>query len=297
LSISQISPPQVPLLGAAAAQQIASQEELHHRVASALQVSLEPEELVGIFARAVRSYVPCDSVTYANEAEHIHAADGKNRRHQCVYNLSLSGQSLGQLHFTRSRRFREEELVVLEQLLRGFLYPIRNALLYREAQQAATTDRLTGLKNRAAFDDRFPKDVERSSRYGIPLSLLMIDVDNFKTVNDAHGHAMGDRLLAALAQVMLDSVRKADEAFRLGGDEFVLILPNTGSDGAERVAERLQRAATASSAMAELAPVSASLSVGAAAFRRGESAQAFIERADASLYRAKTAGKNRTCLG
>jgi diguanylate cyclase (GGDEF)-like protein len=270
--------------------------ELHHRIASALQVSLEPDLVLSIFAREVRARVPCDGITYANEAEHIYAADGKNGRHQCTYSLTLNGLQLGTLHFTRSRKFREEELVLVEDLLRGFLHPIRNALLYREAQRAATTDALTGLKNRGAFDDRFPRDVERSARYRIPLSLVMIDLDNFKEVNDTHGHVMGDRLLRSIAQMILDTVRKADEAFRYGGDEFVLILPSTGLKGAERVAQRLQRTVRMSAILTEPHPVQSSVSCGVAAYEARETARAFLDRADAALYRAKRSGKDRICL-
>jgi diguanylate cyclase (GGDEF)-like protein len=270
--------------------------ELHHRIASALQVTLEPDTLLSIFAREVRTHVPCDRITYANEAEHIYAADGKNGRHQCAYSLALNGLQLGTLYFTRSRKFREEELVLIEELLRGLLHPMRNALLYREAQRAATTDTLTGLKNRGAFGDRLPKDVERSARYGMPLSLVMIDLDDFKSINDTHGHATGDRLLRSVAQAILDTVRKADEAFRYGGDEFVLILPSTGLKGAERVTQRLQRTMSTSSILSELHPVQSSISCGLAAYEAGETAHAFLDRADTALYRAKRAGKNRICL-
>jgi diguanylate cyclase (GGDEF)-like protein len=287
---------QGPLFRGDSAFRAAPPVELHHRIASMLQVTLEPEMLLTIFAREVRTLVPCEGITYANEAENVYAADGKNGRHQCAYGLSLNGRQLGKLYFTRSKRFREGELILLEQLLRGFLYPVRNALLYREAQRAATTDTLTGLKNRAAFEDRFPKDVERSARYATPLSIVMIDLDNFKAVNDTHGHGMGDRLLRALAQVMSASVRKADEAFRYGGDEFVLILPNTGLKGAERVAQRLRRTMSSSPILSELHPVHASVSIGAAAFYPGESARSFLARADGALYRAKNDGRNRICL-
>jgi len=269
---------------------------LHHRIASALQVTLEPAVLLAIFAREVRAHVPCDGITYANEAEQIYAADGKNGRHQCTYRLALKGLQLGTLYFTRSRKFREEELVLIEELLTGFLHPMRNALLYQEAQRAATTDNLTGLKNRGAFGDRFPREVEGSARYGTPLSLVMIDLDNFKAVNDTHGHPVGDRLLRSLAQVILDTVRKADEAFRYGGDEFVLILPSTGLKGAERVTQRLQRTMGTSGILSELPPVQSSISCGVAAYEAGETAHAFLDRADAALYRAKRAGKDRICL-
>jgi diguanylate cyclase (GGDEF)-like protein len=284
------------LFPAAAALQPQATGDLHHLVASALQVTLEPDLLLTIFAREVRARIPCDGITYANDAEHLYAADGKTGRHQCTYTLTLSGQQLGTLHFTRSKRFRESELALVEGLLQGFLYPIRNALLYRAAQRAATTDTLTGLKNRGAFDDRFPKDVERSARYGIPLSLVMVDLDNFKGVNDTHGHGVGDRLLQSVAQVILETVRKADEAFRYGGDEFVLMLPSTGIQGAERVAQRLQRTMSTSAILSELHPVRSSISCGVAAYEGGETAQAFLDRADAALYRAKRSGKDRICL-
>ena len=141
-------------------------------------------------------------------------------------------------------------------------------------------------------------EIERAQRYDHPLSLVLVDVDHFKSVNDTHGHAAGDRVLAALGQLLgAGNVRTSDVAARWGGEEFVVAYLSTGLEGAQIAAERL-RASIASLIVendrGERIPVTASL--GVAVYVPGEDFASFVDRADRGMYRSKTGGRNRVTL-
>ncbi|MGE4555496.1 MAG: GGDEF domain-containing protein [Desulfovibrionaceae bacterium] len=157
-------------------------------------------------------------------------------------------------------------------------------------------DPLTGLANRRAFDRALDMELERSRRHNSPLALAILDLDNFKSVNDTYGHAMGDKVLERLAQVMNDHKRRYDTAGRLGGEEFALLLPEVGSIKAEKILNRLIRSFREQTFTPEgRAPFSVTASVGVASClgRLEIAPQAMVELADQALYRAKSMGKNR----
>ena len=154
------------------------------------------------------------------------------------------------------RRFSDEERELAATLAALAAVAIQNARLYGEVQQLAITDGLTGLYNHRYFYDRLAQDVARACRYDLPLSLLMIDIDDFKTYNDRFGHRAGDALLRELAGVLESQTRQqVDLVARYGGEEFVIILPSTGVEGAAQAGERLRDALTGSRLERGRAPV------------------------------------------
>jgi len=159
-------------------------------------------------------------------------------------------------------------------------------------QEAAFTDHLTGLANRRRFERQLEREVARTERYGHPFCLLLIDVDNFKGVNDAHGHEAGDEALRRVANVIQSGTRGIDTGARIGGDEFAVILPETGLARGLEVAERL-RSAISSLEVGEGQRVTASIGVAElpTCARGGDDLRA---AADAALYEAKRAGRDRT---
>ena len=162
--------------------------------------------------------------------------------------------------------------------------------LMRERDHLARTDPVTGLMNRRAAEEVLEREASRAKRFGSRMSLALIDLDHFKQVNDRHGHAAGDEALRATAQVLLGAMRGVDAAARWGGDELLAILPATGLDGAHSFAER------ARAAVEKLPPQvmhGATLSVGVAELQPGEDWEDAVRRADARLYEAKDAGRNR----
>jgi diguanylate cyclase (GGDEF)-like protein len=171
---------------------------------------------------------------------------------------------------------------------------VHNATLHERIAKMAVTDELTGLANRRRFLEVLRAEVQRARRYWRPLSLLMVDLDKLKAINDQHGHDAGDAVLRGLAQWLRGTVRDTDLAARLGGDEFALLLPETGGDAALAIAERLRAGMAAWSVDANGVPVGSTVSIGLASCAAGDLPElpGFLKLADNALYRAKAAGRN-----
>ena len=165
------------------------------------------------------------------------------------------------------------------------------AEMYDQARIAALHDGLTGLGNHRAFQEEMDRQLDQSQRYRVPVSLILLDIDEFKLINDAHGHAEGDRLLGEVGRVIRSVIRLTDRAFRVGGDEFAIILPHTESEGASILARRLLHLLLSERPSAEyVRPVSFSAGVVSAPQHGTNRLQLFAE-ADASLYWGKRHGR------
>ena len=165
-------------------------------------------------------------------------------------------------------------------------------------RRLALVDDLTGVANRRAFLERARLELTRAARYGLALSVAMLDIDRFKAVNDEFGHAGGDRVLKAVADALRKHVRVGvDEVGRLGGEEFAVLLPETAVEGAEIAAERLRWAIEALVVDLDGAAISVTVSFGVAEPISGhEKLEAWMSRADGALYAAKRNGRNRVCV-
>ncbi|MDO9467944.1 MAG: diguanylate cyclase [Thiobacillus sp.] len=157
-------------------------------------------------------------------------------------------------------------------------------------------DPMTHSLNRRGLDDEFAREAARADRYGTPFSLAVLDVDNFKSLNDKRGHKAGDEALIHLVAVAKEELRITDHIARLGGEEFLIILPNTPLDEAERIVTRLQRSLTKKYFLDNNERVLITFSAGVAERSAGEAQEAAIGRADGAMYQAKLAGKNRVFL-
>jgi diguanylate cyclase (GGDEF)-like protein len=166
--------------------------------------------------------------------------------------------------------------------------------LVSELKRASRHDPLTGLLNRRAIDEALAAEVQRARRLGAPFSVLMLDVDHFKPINDTHGHAAGDRALQHLATLLSSQMRDIDRVGRYGGEEFVVLLPGTPQEQAHGLAQRLCEKVAALPPMWRDAPLPVTVSIGVAEWL-GDSGglPALMARADAALYRAKEDGRNR----
>lgn len=198
---------------------------------------------------------------------------------------------------TRAAAFRTDHQRLLESLALQIAGALQNAHLY----ELAMVDGLTGLFMRRYFDARIEEEIERSKRYGTPFSVVMMDVDDFKKLNDEHGHLMGDRVLRSIAHVIKSQMRGVDTAARYGGEEIALILPRTEMVAAYNVGERIRAAiaeqrVTTDSEPPKVLGVTASFGIASYPESRAKSGEDLVRRADRALYRAKQTGKNRVEL-
>ncbi len=164
--------------------------------------------------------------------------------------------------------------------------------LNRKLARLSVTDQLTGLYNRLKIDQALDTEIQRAQRTGQPLSVIMLDVDHFKKVNDAFGHQVGDQVLVTLAELLRLRTREIDILGRWGGEEFIVICPHTSMDGALSLAESL-RSTIGAHAFAGVKHISASM--GVASYLAGDAGKDLVARADAALYAAKHAGRDRVC--
>lgn len=164
------------------------------------------------------------------------------------------------------------------------------ALKSVELEKASITDTLTGLFNRRRLDEAYAHELDRAQRYAKPVSLIIGDVDHFKSINDTHGHQTGDEVLKTIADLLRNGVRAVDIVGRWGGEEFLVICPDTDLDGAVALAEKL-RLSIETEPFAAIG--SATSSFGIAQYRAGESFKDTVARADTALYKAKINGRNR----
>ena len=171
---------------------------------------------------------------------------------------------------------------------------LENARLHRIVERQALVDDLTGVANRRQTEDALPAEIARAERLGTSLTLVVADLDDFKSINDEHGHAVGDDVLREFAAVLRATVRESDLAGRWGGEEFLLLLPGTGAIGGAQLADRV-RIVLAERSFAGRGGVvfQVTCSFGVAQLRAGDDGRELFAAADRALYRAKRKGKNR----
>ena len=266
------------------------------RITQSLQTTLDMTAMIELFYKKVSAVVPLDGMEY-HHAELGHGVEcGRRARHRCHYDLRIEAESLGDLIFRRRRAFVDSELAELEFLLCTLLYPLRNGLLYREAVSRAQKDPLTGICNRAALDEALSQEVSLAQRHATALSLVMLDIDHFKRINDRFGHRCGDDALCAVVERARQCARNTDILFRYGGEEFVILLRNTDQHGAQLLAERLRKKIARTEICCNGEPVSVTVSAGVASLNDNDDAESLFARADSALYQAKQAGRNRVAM-
>ncbi len=200
-----------------------------------------------------------------------------------------------------------DDLAKFEVLTAYLTLQVKKIRLYETVRELAIRDGLTGCFVRRHFMDRLEEELKRCTKYGLPLSVLMLDIDQFKRYNDDHGHLAGDATLKQVAQLLRESLRKMDIVGRYGGEEFVMVLPETRRDGAHEVAERIRSSIARHPFKVYSEETRVTVSIGVAVFHESASGSAaggniretgfeLIKRADQYLYRAKQEGRNRVVV-
>ncbi|HEY3494275.1 MAG TPA: diguanylate cyclase [Polyangiaceae bacterium] len=209
-----------------------------------------------------------------------------------VQELAFGSQALGRCAVA-PRDTEPEDAALVELVARELGGPIRIVTLVEQTERMASNDPLTGIMNRRAFGAALEREFAQAERLGIEISLLLLDVDRFKSVNDTYGHQAGDRVLTAIGQLLPKMLRTYDYAARWGGEEFVIALPHADQENGVSVAERVRSAVAAltlTTGGGEPLPVT--VSIGVAARTRSDTPAQLLERADQAMYAAKRNGRN-----
>jgi len=195
------------------------------------------------------------------------------------------------------RKFTNNDLGLLEMFAQQAVIAIQNAELFSEVQRLATIDPLTGILNRRSFFEHAMQEFTRARRYHTPLSLIMLDLDHFKKINDTFGHLIGDKALSEISRTCASQIRSSDFVGRYGGEEFVVLLPETNLAGAMSIAQRLCETIREVAIESRQGQVKVTASVGVAELMEDyANLDVLLEYADAALYRAKQAGRNRISI-
>lgn len=265
------------------------------RLLQALQTSLIPEDLLALFYKHIQPLTAISGLSFTPDKIQKSIQFGRESLHHCDYKLSMDDGSLGNIIFNRNKRFSEDELKNIEQLLSYLVHPLRNAINYEAALRLTMLDPLTLVGNRAALDNALHRELQLAERHHHDLSLLMIDVDHFKRINDKYGHVRGDQVLKDIASIIQSVCRSSDVTFRYGGEEFVVILGKTNARGARIIAERIRTHIANCSSEHNGELISPTVSIGISTHKRDqkEHVKDLFERADKALYQAKADGRNR----
>lgn len=231
------------------------------------------------------------SIMFAN------VSDSELPQSVLIVPLILGSNRIGTMsvHHYASKIYTDSDREMLELLAATVAIAVENARLFNEVQQLAITDPLTRLFNRRKFEELSTNEFERSYRYKHPLCILMIDLDQFKQVNDTFGHIVGDQVISGLASLCRNGLRSNDLLARYGGEEFIILLPETTAEKAMNTAERLREECVQTEFSTNQGNISISISVGVAEISPDcASVETLIDRADQALYVSKHKGRN-TC--
>lgn len=206
-----------------------------------------------------------------------------------------AGEILALVGAGREVPFTPEEIELFRIFTLQGEAALKNLVLFEQVKMLAIRDGLTGLYNYRHFWEMLAREIEVSRRYSHPLSLLFLDIDDFKTINDTLGHPQGDEVLKTLAAYLQNSARHADVVYRYGGEEFVVILPQTSLEQAGEVAERLRRGISHTPIPLPTVKQKITVSIGMAQLAPEMDGEALVKAADTALYQAKQGGKNQVC--
>jgi diguanylate cyclase (GGDEF)-like protein len=264
------------------------------RFGEALAATHRPEQLLRVIVEtAVEATGAHNGMLVGADGTVIEVGTPGSGNAQLELPLQASRTNFGTL-FLFGLHFDEDASVTAVSLVGQSVMALENARLHRIVKDQAHLDGLTGLPNRRHAEEALATELARGARFGDPLAVVLTDLDDFKAVNDQHGHPVGDTVLCRFARLLEASVRDVDLAARWGGEEFLLVLRGTDAEGAARLAERIRSRLEETTLLTpEGVPIVTTASFGVVSAPDGGSADRLVVAADAALYAAKRAGKNR----
>lgn len=267
-----------------------------------LHLSLETDKILQLFFKHVKNYFKLSKMLYSNLEYNIsitlgnrsnHTTNIKNSKNLKNYELFYQKEFLGEVHVISKIKLPPNKTIELKSFINLLILPLRNSLLYTKAIKETRLDALTQTGNRLALLEDLQYHFDLASRYNSQLSVLFIDIDHFKKINDQYGHLTGDKILFTIGQSLKSLVRKSDLVYRYGGEEFVIILESTNQNGAVNLARKIKNFL----AKNKINEVLITVSTGIATKIPTDSKDSLIERADKALYTAKAKGRNRYIIG
>jgi diguanylate cyclase (GGDEF)-like protein len=267
------------------------------RFGDALAATLDADQLMRVVVEtAVEATSAGGGFVSGVSGSMVHVGDPLAGPDRIEVAITAAQTSFGTLVLL-GERFEEADRIAAVSLAGHAAVALENARLHRIVERQALVDGLTGLANRRHLDQELASVLARAERAGGTAALILADLDDFKAVNDRHGHACGDLVLREFATLMHEVVREGDTAARWGGEEFALLLPDTDVEGAERVAERLRRGLESQVILSpEGQPLRVTVSLGVAGYPEAGGRVELVDAADEALYRAKRVGKNRVVI-
>lgn len=260
-----------------------------------LHATLDLNQITERFMTGLKQVIEFDHLRYRNNELDITSDYGKSGSIALNYQLRAHNQYLGEVDVTRNREFTESEIDRVEEYLVYLINPVANAIEYRKALQSALHDPLTGLHNRVSLESTLVREIELAKRHNQPLTLLALDIDHFKHINDTFGHLAGDQYLKDFAKTLSEVCRETDLIYRTGGEEFLVILNNADTEGASRLAERTLEATANLHCQHKQKVFHTTASVGVATYEATDDHESLLQRTDNALYQAKQDGRNRYC--
>ncbi|WP_372767867.1 GGDEF domain-containing protein [Pseudoalteromonas sp.] len=259
-----------------------------HALVAQLQKTLELNKLINMFSAEASRLVQFAGLQFHSTEGVIEMAGSIREGKNYAFDLVVDGERLGQLiYFSQNlTHFAKQKLAKLHSVL---VYPLRNALMFSRVKKLATKDALTTLNNRSMFDDSLYRKLERSRRHHRSFGLMLLDLDNFKQVNDSHGHQVGDQVLIDFANILTESVRGTDTVYRFGGDEFAILIDDDNFEVSHILATRIKKRVHEHQL---LNYHSVTTSIGFSLSNANDTPCSIFERADKALYTAKRDGRD-----
>lgn len=262
-------------------------------LAISLQMSLDLDWVINKFMEHIHAYILFDGFSFNCAEPNAQIKYARQKGHSCTYNLHIEDTDLGKLEIFRGRKFVESELVLLENLLSILVYPLKNAMQFKQAIMLAHCDMLTGVKNRSTFDESLVREINLAQRHSHDFTMLIIDIDFFKKVNDTYGHKVGDDALKTIAQTIKQCVRTTDMLFRYGGEEFVVLLGNTDCEKSYVIADRILESVREINMQVKGQVLDLTVSIGMACLNIQDNSESLFNRADGAMYSAKNDGRDQ----
>jgi diguanylate cyclase (GGDEF)-like protein len=271
--------------------------EANARFGEALAATHDPNELLRIVVEsAVEAAGAVGGVVVRPDGELARVGNPEAGSQRIAFPLRLGMADFGSL-VVSGESFDAEQVEAVASIATRVVVALENARLHRIVERQAMHDELTGLANRRSVESTLAGELARAERFGESVCFVLADLDDFKVVNDTHGHPFGDDALRAFAAALLANVREVDLAGRWGGEEFALVLPGTDAAGGVRLAERAREALESHPMRtADGRAVVLTASFGVAAFPDWDESGEIVAAADSALYAAKRSGKNRVVL-